>query len=365
MKRLLRMPRVPVWIVYFLIIYFGFDVAFYLAGWWYHVRLREIDHGFEGIHRVLLLSTAFLLGLTRGVGNHPARNTGYKNWLYSTPWHPGMPLPLGPAMFHWRDGAVLAGLSALGQWNGGVAPVFILYVFGCSYCLSCLVSLLHTRQYTESYVIALAGSALPWLSTWPFAGLALVVALMLVAQEGLWRSLKSFPWEFPESTELNDPWPLRIYVDAGPRISMRRGVLVALLIAAWVGAFVHLIQPDLIPLAIWTAVGSCFAGLIRFGRYYGGLRAPMTILGRLRAGRIILPNYDHARLAPLLAAILGCLAPILVLRAGMPPALSAAITAFMVMTVLLVAGPELRTWQLTGFHQLVSAGGKAQRQAVG
>jgi hypothetical protein len=363
MRFRLQLPRWTPWVLYFLALYFGFDVAFHLAGWWYHVKLPEIYHGFEVIHRPVLLVTAVLFGLTRGAANHPARNTAYKNWLRRTPWHPGMPLPLGPAMLHWQDGLVLLGLCALGLWNGGTSPLLLLSVFGCGYCLSCLQPLLRTRQFTESYVMALAGSALPWLSPWPIATLALIVALVLVAQEGLWRSLKRFPWEFPESTELNDPWPLRIYADCGPRIPTRRGLLIALLIASWSAALVHLLEPSLAQLTFVIVAASCFGGFIRFGIYYSGLRAPVTILGRLRAGKIILPDYDHARLAPLLAATLGGLAPILIVRAGVSPPLSAAITAFLIMAVLMVAGPQLRTWQLTGFHFLGSgvAGRGGQR----
>jgi len=353
MKFLIRLPGWVRLVVFFLVVYLGIDAAMHYVAWLSGVRPHDLDAMIEALQARWLLMACAFYGLMRSAAKHPAADVGYKNWLRLIPWHPGMPLPLGPAMLHWLDGLMLLALAALARWDCHLSPIFPPYVFGCGYCLGSLMPLIKTRQFTEAYVIALAGSALPWLWPWPIAGLTLVAGLVVLAQVGLWRSLSRFPWELADSTELKDPWPLPIYSDHAPRIPTRRGLLVALLIASWVGALVHMSSAQPKTLILWLILGSALGGLLRYGIYYSNLTAPMTLLGRLRAGRVILTNYHHARVAPIMAAMLGSLAPILVIWAAAPLPFAAAITAFGVMAVLLVGGPELRTWQLTGFHRFV------------
>ena len=363
MKFLARLPRWANALLGFFILYFAMDAILHLAGWWYHIWTKENDEELKRVHVGLLLVTSIFFGVVRAGSNHPARNVAYRNWLRSTPWRPGMPLPLGPAMLHWRDGVGLLILCALGQWNAGVAPAVLLLLFGCAYCVSCLLPLLQTRRYAETYGIALAGSALFWIAPWPVASLVLVAALVGLAQVGLARSLRGFPWEFPESNESNDAWPLRIYADLKPRVPLIEGVLIALLIASWVSGIVHVVEPPLSDLVLWLIFGSVFASTIRYGIYHANLRPPVTILGRLRAGRIIFRNYDHAKISPLLAMSLAIIGSVLIYRHHMWLPLGTGLTAFMVLLTLLIMGPQLRTWQLTGFHRVTGLG--AGRHSTG
>ena len=92
--------------------------------------------------------------------------------------------------------------------------------------------------------------------------------------------------------------------------------------------------------------------MIRVIRYCGNYWPPISILGRLTTGRLLLPRYDRVFVAPLLAFV--------VLFTGLSYSLENRTTGTwdmpLVLTVCLwlnlCLGPKLLDWRLTGGHRL-------------
>ena len=61
--------------------------------------------------RVIIPTVAALLYGMYRVSFYPSRR--YSQWLFSTPWHPELPLPLGPVHLVWQDLVVVVGLMGL------------------------------------------------------------------------------------------------------------------------------------------------------------------------------------------------------------------------------------------------------------
>ena len=61
---------------------------------------------------------AFIYGIYRVVKFHPDTNQRYRDWLATTPWTYGKPLPLGPLRLVWEDAVIIAcliGVAIMGQ----------------------------------------------------------------------------------------------------------------------------------------------------------------------------------------------------------------------------------------------------------
>ncbi len=66
------------------------------------VQLRP--GGVQVLQTGLLCFAAAWLGLIRMAWFHPSLRSSYRNWLKTTCWHVGKPLPLGPVTLTWLDG---------------------------------------------------------------------------------------------------------------------------------------------------------------------------------------------------------------------------------------------------------------------
>ena len=83
---------------------------------------------------------------------------------------------------------------------------------------------------------------------------------------------------------------------------------------------------------------------------------PISLLGRVATGRLILPGYDKIFIAPVCAAGLALVmanvhSPIFTMPAW------AGITSGFVSAVLLAGGPTLADWKLTGEYRINSMHG--------
>lgn len=365
MRSLGRLPRWVPPLVTFLAAYFTLDVLVVTIVWWRGVPIvwskhvpsitSEIHDMILRVHGWVLGTTALLTGLARANGNHPVGQAGYRNWLRTTPWHPGVKLPLGPATLVWQDALILLGLCALAAWSSNITPVLVLLLFACSCALGSMQPLMKTETYTEAYLIALGGSVLLWLAAWSPAMLAGAAVLVLIGQRGLRRSLQTFPWEPPANKSDLNAWPIPIYPDFSPRMSLRRGLAIPLLVAAWVAGMLHVAGGDFPPglAAGWIISLGCFASLIRLVIYSHGVAPPLSFWKRLFSGRLIIPGYDRVLVTPLAGVALSVAVPAALYAARTPAPIWAGLTTFAVLAVLLNGGPVLRVWQLTGFHRAV------------
>ena len=106
---------------------------------------------------------------------------------------------------------------------------------------------------------------------------------------------------------------------------------------------------------------ACFAAGARLIRYLNGYAPPLSLLGRLGTGRLIIPAYDQVFVAPLLAMVVAGAAYVLSglpLRAAAPvlawlhaPQWTAPITFALVAFIIASGRPSLRHWRLCGGHR--------------
>jgi hypothetical protein len=316
-------------------------------------------------HLGVLCAGAGVWTLGRASGYHPVSNAGYRKWLRTTPWHPGMPLPLGPATLVWSDAIVLAVLVALAHWHLHVPIVLPILCFCAAFAVGGLPALSKTFGW-GAYVVALGlaflvkavGVALLFESLPMFyVGTAIAVALAAWTQFSVLRSLCGFPWEKDPSTQApaTPGWLSMIAHDCEPLVSLRTAIATCIFFVVWVWAPLSFYE------GIFTrgdAMGlvAVFAGsgaLIRFLRYYGAYRAPLSPLARLVTGRLVIPGYDYAMLAPIGAILAGNAMSVGLALLRAPAAVIAASGIGISLAVLLIAPPTFRNWQLTGLHRRI------------
>jgi len=379
MRYIRRLPRWIPAVAIFLVIYFATDAVCEVAlRWFMHwtvtadptMTLRKYEILHEAVreltlraHYVVLTLGAIAYGFYRSVKNHPAGSPGYKQWLKSTPWRAGMPLPLGPATVRWWDGLVVAGALALNHWTGESPWFMVILPCLISYSIGSLLMLLTVGQARDAYAIAFGGSLIAWAAPHPFVMLGVAVVLCLIGHEGLRKSLTTFPWEGAEKKKGNsDPWPLAIYEDVGPRVGFGEAFLGVALAMSWYGALIYQLQAKEETVVMEAVIAAIGVSVIRWLVYCGTYRPPLTLLGRILRMRLILPGYDQALVIPWITLLVGITVPFALNEVGMPAAVVGIVSVGLTLMIALTGGPNLRVWQLTGYHRMT--GGAAGKVAT-
>jgi hypothetical protein len=141
------------------------------------------------------------------------------------------------------------------------------------------------------------------------------------------------------------------------KVLPRDGFFAPLLAAWWIFAIAWNV-PDAearnMLLLLPFLYGNGFAVVIRMIRYFGGQRPPVSFFGRFTTGRIIIPGYDYALIAPICMVLTAVCGIAIGIKLGpdfhiyvFPLAMA------LVFAIGLNAGPSLRTWQLTGRHRTI------------
>jgi hypothetical protein len=375
----------------FLTLYFGPELGLEALRRWLHAP--ELRYGpwqdlreFQG--KVVLIACA-LYGLVRLLPFHPMTRPGYKPWLQQTPWTVRQPLPLGPAHLVLRDALAIAGLTVCG-FRAGVHWALPAALVGTVYLVVLAFTLVGGHVPKHATVLAFGPPLFAILSSQPAWMLAAVGAFYCVGYVGLRKSLSKFPWRDPDEVHpsLRPPkaqslgWPLKWVAPIPPDkpVPASIGFLIALLVAWWVfGLMVLTGEPvgpethaDPLEILRLMALGACcglFAGVIRAVGYLVGTAPPLGTLGRLRTGRLVIPEYDHVLVAPALVWLLATVTPGAVfyfLHVG--SAANAAISVFVVLSAAINLGPTMASWRLTGAgsHPApVVVGRERQPKAVG
>jgi hypothetical protein len=334
----------------------------------------------------ILYTAAGLYGIHRARLFHPFFDHEYQDWLERTPWTVARPLPLGPIQLTWKDGVVLGALILLDRVLPEHESIRILCVF------------LFCHVFTLLTAVALTGSSATIYLTWFLLGLVVLLwprpwacavsgaAAYLVVYEGVWGSLRNFPWErsFTPS-RLSDQalrdgkdrpkpsgWPydrlLCDPVEPSPVPSHWLDAVIWSLLCGW-WAFCLLSQVTN-PRILDAIRGPGFANTVNLAilwrvlAYQRGYSSPISLAGRIATGRWIVPGYDVIYLAPILI-LFAFPAVLLTLRAwdapselGLPVCLAVAIF------IALTTPPERRQWRLTGRHRMTSGLSKSNEEFV-
>lgn len=349
-----------------------------------------------------MILTFVVYPLRRAADFHPLFNQKYLSWLRLTPWRPGRPLPLGPVQLTWLDLAFVAafelllGLTAFHFLSrtpltmpanlGRILTVLelgSLVVFLLLHAAGVLRVLLRAAEFG----CALALGALFGLQVLlaPRLGpmLALGLGMAALGAWGLHRSWRGYPWDGNWFSRFsNNPSSVQdIYVelrrvllreaDGAAKVSPLNFVLSAkvrpevmtrphrlgliLLTGWWVFCLAHAAR---LPADVRWGCGSfglvgtlVFGVTVRLKMYRQYSRSPLGFWGRLLTLRWIIPGYDRIFAAPLAALAVAAVSIIALTWAGAPPE-ALALVWIACWAVLLLGGPSLGDWRLTGAGRL-------------
>jgi hypothetical protein len=365
MIRWLRVVWPPWWaLVLAGVVYMGFEACLLLveglAGlpFFSTPDVRQVFQGIVG-------QSACIYAIFRVWAFHPALRPGYCQWLRSTPWSIAKPLPLGPIHVVWQDVLLLGLLFALGwprlQW--GALVVVPAFLFPYLVLLGILHFFTGARWMAYGVGFGIGFMILSVLDPLYFAISAAVS--YACAWLGLRASLAHFPWgrtsEALQRVFLSKAlgWP---YDHLGPQSPDLRTLpihdtLQTGALGGWwffalsyhnQGAFDADAMNYLVFLFFFLG-GAAARVLI----YVYGYPPPLSILGRLAHGRLIIPAYDQVFVAPLLALLVGSAVPVVPGLADVPSLVVTPIGFAVTWWILFGMGPSLQLWRLTGNHRVV------------
>jgi hypothetical protein len=105
-----------------------------------------------------------------------------------------------------------------------------------------------------------------------------------------------------------------------------------------------------------------------FGRlllYCIGYSPPISLRGRIRTFRWIIPGYDQVFVAPLLTLLVGGVLPLVLSRQGLDEILVMPLCATLALLATLTVPPSLFQWRLTGHHRMTPVMQQGQFLKVG
>jgi hypothetical protein len=308
---------------------------------------------------------------------NPLTDPGYRSWLANTPWSAARPLPLGPIVMVWQDAAMLLAVTAWATLDLACAGVLNLNTTDVTACLIDLLAasmllfsiVFGTAASSPDPVIAWIGRAIWPLMVYPVPDVRLVLALLMVSQVlktvGVHGVLREFPWREPGWTQtpvqqwressrdaLGWPWNQTGPYTPPPEKSRLAAIAGTLLWTWWVFAVVHVWVGWGNGVTLWFGLVVLITAAVRWGRYAGLGAPPISLFGRLRYLRPIVPGYDRIFVSVWAILLAGYGLPWLVWwRGGSEPAQWAAMVLGMG-TAGALLGPTLQQWQLTGQYNL-------------
>ena len=318
---------------------------------------------------------------------NPICKASYQAWLETTPWTPGKPLPFGRIELAPQDALWLsAAMIAFWHWPGSLfVPLVFLVPF--------TAILTFVNNVKKQYVAAGAAvgllTMLPWLGMTtgqPGAVLACAIAAAAATEWGWRRTLRDYPWDAtptskfqPDVTKLQEAqatcawWPL-VHPWRGTLIAPLLNVRETLLLASFCGWLavnatmtinsleahdaVAQNRPavDVVQRALPLVSGGVglIAASIRLYSYALWCAWPISLRGRIKTGRYLIPGYDRVFIAPLTTLAAGLIIPRVLLLLSLPTAMTAFATMFAIVLAAVGIGPTLATWSLTGEYRMLT-----------
>jgi hypothetical protein len=328
----------------------------------------------------ILRFVAFFYGFWRLSSFHPAYLPDYRAWLERSPWSYKAALPAGPISLVWEDALPLGGLTVMGAFLGPMVPYQTISLFLFGY-LTALVSVTF-RTGTKAFGYAIFFGIGLAIRFWPdpkvmFATLCIVYLIGMIS---LRIALKRFPWPLfsrpsepgghPESPENQCGWPfdqLKPPIKPARALSSFDGLMIGLLTgwflfaaeSLWTDRFHQLF---VVQKGFTMAIGGLATG--RTIQYCSGYAPPISLMGRIRTFRWIIPGYDKIFLAPLCTLLVGVLAIDSFRPPGLDDLIALPIALAIAVTVTLDTGPSMQSWRLTGQHRITVTTSKMNGEFV-
>lgn len=316
-----------------------------------------------------------LYGYYRVRSFHPFYSRKYREWLCLAPWSIEKPLPRGPVHLIWADLITLVPLTFLAYTNFSTAVLVPFIVFLSVY----LVMICITFVTDRSSLVVLCLFLAPF-TFYPFANryfaIMVLILLYIICRVGLYQFLRGFPWntrywkadpvkEFREQAirQRVIGWPFEyLNVYRTSKISISGAFILSLLLTWWLHVTQwFFIDPHLVKFFfIYVLNVALFRALA-----YGGIhRPPISLLGRVFTGRLIIPRYDKIFVAPICILLAGIALPLGLLKMGYRGAWIFELSFFLIFFLALSLPPTLKEWRLTGAHRISRRVQKIQPRPV-
>lgn len=365
----------------------GGYVAFAIVGWFLTTLMPELvmrlldGRPFQFPIRdsagiLFLAALAMAYGVFRVAAFHPVFRKEYREWLELTPWNWRLPLPIGPVQLVWQDVLYVAIMTALMFLHEDANWLMVPSAFFCGYFAAMVLALLLTGQPRHAYALTFGMGGVVFFIDVPLAVAVLLASLYGVVWQGLIRGLKQFPdWKLEgfegqpflqgSQQKMLDAMRNRIlgwpFERLGPQRDMfwlSRGwaVAVAVLAGWWVAAAGSRAPPQLeFLLVAGTGQFGMFLATGRLVTYVWGYAPPISLWGRIRTFRWIIPRYDTVFVAPVWIVLMILLAGYVVTGLRTDPRVVAPV--LMAAQVFIAFGfpPSPIEWRLTGAHRIVPA----------
>jgi hypothetical protein len=275
-----------------------------------------------------------------------------------------MQLPFGPVHLVEPDWLILGVLSFLAYSNVPVLVILPLIFFMVPYLALLCIAFCYGRGIFAVAVLFLAPLAFYPHKSLYFAAAALLV-LYALCYYGLRLQLKSFPWESnwwklepiewlrkQSAAYISRTWPFSVLVHKFEfELPVGVAFIISLLLTWWLHILTWLIEEP-IPFGL-IGVAVFILGLVRLLAYVCGYMPPISILGRIRTGRLIIPGYDKVFLAPVIVIVTGMCLPAILGYLGVGYWLSSELTVFLVLFEAMALPPKLKDWRLTAPCRIV------------
>jgi hypothetical protein len=307
-------------------------------------------------------------GVYRAFACHPLANRKYGAWLAQTPWRYSEPLPLGPIHLGSYDAVVMLSVAVMAclpptRWSG----IFGLpWLYPVAYGVTvCGVHWLAGLRWPVLLALILFGLIIATQSL-----LAIAVSLVLLAPIVWWSIgavLRDFPYSEPRRRQLgllphalpkDVPVRLPVAPELGDRWYHRIGSGEAFVVAATVGWMLYAVASASddaaeaeLGLRVWCWMIATIVIAVRLGGYVVEHLPPLSLLGRWKWKRWVIPGYDIVFLAPLAAGVAAYLLPSLLIRWGVSTLAALPIATAVTIWLAAALPPKWEVWHYTGHHR--------------
>jgi hypothetical protein len=322
-------------------------------------EIKEIG----GIRMPFVVIFSAWYGYYRVRSFHPFYSRKYREWLCLTPWSIEKPLPRGPVHLIWADLITLVPLTILAYSNFSIAVLVPLIVFLSVY----LVMICITFMADRASLVVLCFFLVPF-TFYPFANryfaVLVLILLYIICRVGLHQFLRGFPWntrywKADPVKELREQairqhmigWPFEyLNVYRTSKISISGAFILSLLLTWWLHVTQwFFIDPRLVKFFFIFVLN---VALFRALAYGGIQRPPISLLGRIFTGRLIIPRYDKIFVAPICILLAGIALPLGLLKMDYRGAWIFELSFFLIFFFAFSLPPSLREWRLTGAHRI-------------
>ncbi|MCA9081257.1 MAG: hypothetical protein KDA58_11910 [Planctomycetaceae bacterium] len=315
---------------------------------------------------------------------HPLWQPRYRRWLLSTPWTVIDPLPGGPVQLALQDLIPLTLLSLGASRLEGHHWYVVPGMFAAIWMLASLVTFACVGPRWLAYVLVfLAGGIARTALTEPTIAISIAGIMIAATQWGHHLSLSKFhDWapEWNEKPGFDDVltsnteaiaehqmqsllgWP---FEQMAPDLKKYQtllkpwtGFLLALLVAWEYDCIIHLMaaieRRPIGFLGLGTFVGGIGVGLssLRLFGFLNGHAPPLTLMGRIKTGRLIIPGYDYVFIAPALVLLVSTIGVGLAHFIPLPPILKASGLLMTIVFLVSTTPPDLAEFHYTGNHRI-------------